>query len=384
MSASGTVAVTGATGFFGWHLRGRLRAVRPETRVRVIDREAFSDRQTLRSRLAGVNGVVHLAGANRGPDDRVQDTNVGLARDLVSALEDAGGAPPVVYADSTHAEGDTPYGRSKREAGRLLAGWGERAGANVCDLRFPNLYGECGRPDYNSAVATFCRDLAEGRSSVVNPQGSTELLHVQDACALVLDALEGDRPGIRRVKGRPIAIPELYGRLRRFRDGYGGALLPDLADGLDLGLFNALRTAMFPAAYPLPLAEHRDPRGMFAELARGHGRTQTSISTTAPGVTRGQHFHLDKIERFVVVKGTAVMRLRRLFGDEVVRFEVSGEHPVVVDMPPLFAHDITNTGEEELLTVFWANDHFDPQAPDTYPEPVEPEFANAAAAGVAR
>jgi UDP-2-acetamido-2,6-beta-L-arabino-hexul-4-ose reductase len=369
--ATRAIAITGAAGFFGWHLRARLRALDPSVDVRVIDRDGFADDATLSSLLTGADAVVHLAGANRGADENVYETNLDLARRLVAALESSAGSPQIVYANTTHALGDSVYGRSKQEAGRLLADWGRRNGAPVANLVFPNLFGECGRPNYNSAVATFCHDLAGGRESQVNPEGSTELLHVQDACAVVMDVIETRLDGSRRIDGRPLTIAEVYGRLRRLRDDYRGAALPDLADRLDLQLFNAMRTALFPAHYPMPLDAHQDSRGAFVELARGYGQTQTSFSTTAPGITRGEHYHLEKIERFVVLKGRAVMRLRRLFGEEVVAFEVSGNEPVVVDMPPLFAHNITNVGDDDLLTVLWANDHFDAAAPDTFPEPVE-------------
>lgn len=371
MKPSGTIAITGAAGFFGWHLRARLRALHSDTEVRVIGRADMADRDLLSTALSGVDTVVHLAGANRGDDALVHATNVMLAQRLVDALTGLQEAPYVVFANTIHAKADTPYGRSKREASQLLGAWGQRAGSRVGDLRFPNLFGEGGRPDYNSAVATFCHDLATGRGSKVNPQGRTELLHVQDACALVLDAIRERADGTRRIEGRHLTIPDVYGRLARLHADYTGAVLPAVRDRLDLRLFNSLRTAMFPADYPLPLELHRDWRGSFAELARGSGETQTSFALTAPGHTRGEHFHLDKVERFVVVAGTGRIKLRKLFSDQVHVFEVSGERPVAVDMPTMYAHSLTNTGSDDLLTVIWANDHFDPHHPDTYPERVE-------------
>jgi UDP-2-acetamido-2,6-beta-L-arabino-hexul-4-ose reductase len=372
-----SIAITGASGFFGWHLRVRLHAIHPGADVRLIDRTVLGDDTGLASALRGVDAVVHLAGANRGLDDMVYETNIELARRLVAAVDAIGGTPQVVFANTSHASGETPYGRSKQEAGATLVEWGRRTGGPVANVHFPNLFGEGGRPNYNSAVATFCRDLTEGRVSQVNPDGRTELLHVQDASAIVLDSIRTRYDGSRRIEGLPLPVPEVYERLRRFRDGYQGATLPELGNRTDLRLFNALRTAMFPAHYPMPLDSHRDPRGAFVELARGHGQTQTSFSTTAPGGTRGEHYHFDKIERFVVLRGRATMRLRRLFSDEVVTFEVTGDEPVIVDMPPLFAHNITNVGDDDLLTVFWANDHFDPAAPDTFPELVGPAMAGA-------
>lgn len=373
-----SIAITGGGGFFGWHLRARIHAHSPQSDVRVIDRTALADEPALTELLAGVDAVVHLAGVNRGSDGEVEAGNINLAERLIAALGRSGSSPVIVYANTTHHERETAYGRSKREVASLLKRWATDNGAALTDLVLPNLFGECGRPDYNSAVATFCRDLAEGRTSKVNADGVTELLHVQDACATVMSAIDGSQPGRQRLAGEEIAIPDLYGRLKRLRDMYRDAALPDLQDRLDLHLFNALRTAMFPAYYPMPLTAHTDQRGSFVELARGHGQTQGSFSTTAPGVTRGEHYHFDKIERFVVIRGRATIKLRRLFDAAVVTYEVDGDRPVVVDMPPLFAHNITNVGDDELLTVFWANDHFDPAVPDTFPEPVEPSHAGTA------
>lgn len=366
-----SIAITGGTGFFGWHLRARIQAFAPDTDVRVIGRAEYDDDAMLSLSLAGVHSVVHLAGANRGADDAVYQTNISLAQRLVGALEAVGGSPYLVYANTVHADTDSAYGSSKREAAAILTKWGQEAGARVGDLQFPNLYGEAGQPHYNSAVATFCADLSAGRPSVVNPGGRTELLHAQDACALVLEAIEDEFDGSRRVAGQGMPIPEVYERLQRIRSGYHAAALPELRDRLDMRLFNALRTAMFPEHYPFLLDGHRDPRGLFVELARGCGQTQTSFGTTAPGYTRGEHFHLEKVERFVVVSGAGVIKLRKLFSDEVFSFAVSGERPVVVDMPPLYAHSLTNVSTDDLLTMFWTNDHFNPDSPDTYPERVE-------------
>lgn len=372
MAPTRSVAITGSDGFLGWHLRCRLRALLPDLDVHPLGRDEFVDDESLERSLEGVDAVVHLAGANRGSDDDVYSTNTGLADRLALALAESSSKPHVVYANTIHAEQDTAYGRSKLEAAQILSTWGKEAGAVVTDLRLPNLFGECGKPNYNSAVATFCHELAAGSSSQVNPEGRTELLHAQEASATIIEELQTPTGGSHRVEGRKDSIPEVYRRLQRLARDYGGAFMPSLSDRFDLLLFNALRTAMFPAAYPLPLDDHRDSRGNFVEIARGHGQTQTSFSTTAPGISRGEHYHLEKIERFVVLHGTADIELRRLFSDEVVTIAVTGDQPVAVDMPPLHVHNIRNTGTDDLLTTFWANDHFDVASPDTYPELVRP------------
>lgn len=371
--------VTGATGFFGWHLRCRMHAQFGGEEARALSREAFEDDGALSAALKGAEAVIHLAGSNRGAPEYVYASNVAMAERLVAALDEVGGSPHVVYADSRHRDGTTPYGTSKRCAALMLEAWAERAGAVCTDLVLPNLFGEHSRPDYNSAIATFVRDLAEGRPSDVNPDGSTELLHVQAAAALVMNVLSNGRSGRIDVAGVPVSVPSVYERLQRLHAGYTGALLPELNDRLDLELFNTLRSAMFPAAYPMSLEPHTDRRGVFVELVRGYGDTQTSFSTTKPGITRGGHYHFDKVERFVVLEGVGLIRLRRLLTTEVVEFRVSSDHPVAVDMPTLHTHDITNVGEGQMLTAFWANDHFDPMAPDTYVEPVlEAELSGAA------
>lgn len=373
---SQTVAITGSEGFLGWHLQARLRALHPEVVVVGITRANFSDDALLPQRLDGSDTVIHLAGANRGPEDEVAAANVSLARRLTEVMNGFARPPRVVYANSIQAEGDSPYGRSKAEAGHILTEWGEKAGAPVIDLLFANLFGEGGRPNYNSAVATFAHDLIVGKESFVNPDGQTELLHAQDAAVAIIESATaaGTR---RRVDGIRIAIPDVYARMRRLSSGYAGAHVPELGDRLDLRLFNVLRAAGYPEGCRLPLQAHRDARGAFTELARGHGQTQTSFSTSVPGITRGDHFHFDKIERFVVLKGQAVIKLRRLMSATVTSFVVSGDEPVAIDMPTLHTHNITNVGGDELVTIFWANDHFQPDAPDTYPEAVEPLRAGA-------
>lgn len=363
------LVVTGGGGFLGWHLRCRLRALRPTAEVVVVDRASL-DGSALDEAVAHSDAVVHLAAANRGPEHDVAVTNRSLATKLVAALRRTGCKPTVVYSDTTHRGLASAYGQAKRWAGEHLQRWGASVGAPVTILELPNLFGEHGRPFYNSAVATFCHQLVVGEPSNVNPEGRTELLHAQDAAQAILDAVDSAAAGLVRVPGVEITIPDLYARLATIRHTYGGATFPPLPTNLDRQLFNTLRSYLFPDAYPMPLAIHGDDRGEFWEIVRGHGEGQTSMSATRPGVTRGEHFHLDKIERFAVVRGRATIQLRRLLEDLVHTFEVDGANPTAVDLPTLHTHNITNVGDDDLITLLWANDHFDPLAPDTYPERV--------------
>jgi|HigsolmetaAR206D_1030411.scaffolds.fasta_scaffold00337_6 dTDP-4-dehydrorhamnose 3,5-epimerase and related enzymes len=367
------LALTGASGFLGWHVRVLLRALGWPEPV-VLTRAELADPPALAARLAGVDRLLHLAGVNRGDPADVATGNVELAAALAHGLRRCGASGPgtIVFANSVQAGNGTPYGDSKAVAADTLAAAAAQTGADFVDLRLPNLYGEHGRPHYNSVVATFCRVLAEGGVPQVRQDRELALVHVGDAAArLVGVATEGGAwdsamPPLR------IGVRELAERLGAIAATYRAGEIPPLVHRHDVRLFNTYRSHCFPAHYPLPLTRHSDQRGTLVEVVRAHGGTgQTFCSTSRPGVVRGEHFHLAKVERFVVLRGNAEIRLRRVGYPDVVRFAVSGDEPVVVDMPTMWAHNITNTGTDELVTLFWTNDLFDPAHPDTYPEPVE-------------
>ncbi|GAB97095.1 putative polysaccharide biosynthesis protein [Kineosphaera limosa NBRC 100340] len=383
---AGRVVVTGAAGFLGWHTRARLATlgVFEGAGLTSLGRAQWEP-ESLAEAVRGLGPddlVVQLAGINRGADDNLAAGNVGLARDLIDALEAARANPTVIfagsnYADDDHPGRDTPYGRGKRAAGEALRDWGARASAPVVEFRFPGLFGEHGRPDYNSFVATFAHRIANGAQPEVVGDRELPLIHVQDAVALLLGAAHaarvGEAPGQRVVHplGRPVLISAMAQRLRELHATYAPAGdIPALRDTFDVRLFNTLRAAMWPSAYPFRPTAHRDERGALVETVRVHpagSGGQAFVSTTRPGFTRGNHVHLAKIERFQVISGSGVIRLRRLLEGPVLEFAVDGEHPAVIDMPTLWTHSIENTGDTPLVTAFWANELLDPQHPDTYP-----------------
>ncbi|HEX3004805.1 MAG TPA: NAD-dependent epimerase/dehydratase family protein, partial [Angustibacter sp.] len=355
------VAVTGAAGFLGWHLRLRLRALAPDVEVVAVDRSSSAEQ--LERSLAGADVVLHCAGVNRASDDEVQHGNVALAESLVDALRRSGSAASVVYADSIQAGTDSPYGRGKQAAADVLASWGEEAGRSVADVRLPNLYGEHGRPGYNSFVATFAHRIAAGESPSVDVDRPVPLLHVQDAAQVLIDSWRNGTTGrVDPAPARVAGVAEVRDLLQSFFTVYSkDGSIPTLRDRFDVTMFNTLRAAMFPAAYPFQPTPHSDARGTLVESVRVHGgQGQTFVSTTVPGQRRGDHFHLDKIERFQVVRGRGLIRLRRVLTDEYVEFLVDGDEPAVVDMPTGWAHSIENVGEGELMTLFWAHELFDP------------------------
>lgn len=360
-------AVTGARGFLGWHLRAALQE--SGIHVDAVPVGKAYDPEQATSALNGSSRAIHLAGVNRASDEAVAEGNLVFAKQFATALLTADNPPPVVvFANSTQATNGSVYGESKARAGEVISAAASHVGAKFVDLRLPNLFGEHGRPFYNSVTATFSHLLANGKSPKVEHDKELTLLHAQNAVDLLTGSVE--------IEALPALVQQetvsgLLARLHGYAKLYDHGEIPDLTHGFDRDLFNTYRSFSFPSKAPIKLTPHADSRGSFFEIVRSHGGSgQSSFSTTMPGVTRGDHFHRRKLERFTVVQGRGRISLRRLFTDEVISFDISGEHPRAVDMPTMWTHNITNIGNELLYTSFWTNDIFDPENPDTIAEVV--------------
>lgn len=364
------IVLTGAGGFLGWHTRLRLHAL-TDHEVVPVGRAQWGRLPEL---VAGADAVVHIAGVNRADsDDAVRDGNVSLARDLATAIQATGTPLRVAFANSIQAGNGTPYGNGKRDAAALLQEATASAGGHFVDVLLPNIFGEHGRPDYNSFIATFVHATVAGETPAIR-DNRVKLLHAQDAAQVLMDGLTTPEPELRPT-GEEHGVQEVWDLLQEFHADYvPDGQIPDLSTPFRINLFNTYRAALFPEHYPIRLEPHADQRGSFVETVRCRGgEGQTSFSTTVPGVTRGEHYHLSKIERFAVIRGRGVMELRRMFTDEVLTFEADGEQPMAIDMPVGWAHNITNTGDDILFTQFWTHELFRPEAPDTFPEPVRQE-----------
>ncbi|SDX67598.1 NAD-dependent epimerase/dehydratase family protein [Litoreibacter albidus] len=369
------IVITGAGGLIGWHAHARLYAancaaafqgeLKPYDVV-ALDHATFDDDAALSSAVKGAQAVLHFAGVNRAPDDVVEAANPAIAARLVEACKSTNAAPHIVYANSTHAANDTPYGRSKRIAGEVLS----RAGGQYTDMVLPHIFGECARPDYNNVTATFIKAVIAGETADINPNGRVSLLHAGAAAKAALDAVKSVTIGTVSPEARDIAVVDLFSILQGFHANYQANIYPDLRDPFTVSLFNSYRAALYPDEFPRPLKLNTDARGTLFEAVKGGGGGQTFLSTTMPGVTRGDHFHLDKVERFLVVQGEAMIRIRKVLTDEVWEYRVSGGNPSPVDMPTLHTHSIENVGDTELLTLFWTHDLFDPANPDTFADKV--------------
>jgi UDP-2-acetamido-2,6-beta-L-arabino-hexul-4-ose reductase len=363
------VVVTGAAGFIGWHTQVRLRALGGFEVIPIIH-EDFAG-EALAQAVTDADVVIHLAGINRASDSELEFGNLAITERLIETLKAAGSQAAVIFADSIHSASDTPYGRGKRFAGEALQEWGVTSGAKITVARLPNLFGEHGRADYNSFVATFASRVAAGEMPEINVDHPIPLMHVQDAVAAMITAWSVGFEGILEPHGTSLMVSEVRDKFLAYYEVYRIGDIPALYNDMDVALFNTLRAAMFPTVYPFKPTPRSDQRGTLVESVRVHGgQGQTFVSSTHPGFVRGEHFHLRKIERFQVLSGRAVIRLRRMLTDQVIDFEVNGDEPSVVDMPTMWAHSIKNVGTEELVTLFWAHELFNPEAPDTFPEPV--------------
>jgi UDP-2-acetamido-2,6-beta-L-arabino-hexul-4-ose reductase len=322
--------------------------------------------------LADADAVIHLAGVNRAQDPtEIAQVNPWLAEQLVESLRRLGRPIPIVYGNSIHALGDSDFGAAKRRAAEILGAWGTDSGAPVMDVLMPNLFGEHGVPHYNSVVATFCHTLARGEAPSVVDDKELPLLHVGAAVDRLLDLAVAPEPGQQVLEGRQTWVSELATLVACIASDYRTGRLPDLSDPFTKSLFNTYRSATFPAHFPIHPAPADDPRGRLVEAVKGlGGQAQVFYSTTNPGFTRGQHWHRHKVERFLVLSGSGEIRLRKLFTGEVVSFPVSGDRPAIVDMPTFWVHSITNTSTEPLVTLFFADEVYDPDNPDTIPEDV--------------
>lgn len=367
------VAITGAFGFLGWHTACRLRALHQTDVVR-IGREDFSDPARLTEALRDVEVVIHIAGVNRADsDDAVEHGNVELAHTLANALTTIDRPFSVVYANSVQADLDNAYGRGKARSARILKDAVAKLGGQFADLLLPNLFGEHGRPGYNSFVATFAHEVAAGSTPTVSGDREIPLLHAQDAAAALIQAVGSTVR--RRVPAESMGISAVLETLQEFHLLYSErGEIPDISTPMRRNLFNTYRAAAFPDMWPISPKVHSDNRGDLFETVRSHGSTGMAfMSTTLPGQKRGEHYHLHKIERFFVIKGEAEVELRRLFHTDVLTFRVSGEKPSFIDMPALWVHNIRNVGETELVTMFWSDQLLDNVNPDQFPETISLE-----------
>ena len=363
------IGITGNKGLLGWHLNAFLLHF-SDIHVIGADVETFSDINSLTNFASKCDVIVHFAGMNRGDDKELYETNVGITQDLIDACEKTGKHPHIIFASSTHISKGTPYGNSKLECSRRLAEWAKKTGAVFTNLILPNIFGEGGRPFYNSVASTFCYQIAKGESPSITEDNEIELLHAQSLAAKIFEFISEKKGGEFRLQGETEKVSSLLKEMSQIDSDYKNNLIPDLGKKIHLQLFNTYRSYLYPSYYPVKFNVLTDPRGSLFETIRVKTPGKSYVSRPKPGITRGNHYHFSNFERFIVLQGKAVIAIRKLLSDDVKVFEVSGETPCFVDIPTLHTHSLTNVGNKELLTLFWSGDIYKEGSTDTYTENV--------------
>lgn len=362
------IGITGQQGFAGSHLKNFL-SLQGDVTIIPFERHYFEHADDMQRFVRACDVIVHLAGMNRHAEPQViYDTNVRLAHALVSALQTTGVKPHVLFASSTQESQDNIYGRSKREARHILEAWGTAAKAIVTSMIIPNVFGPFGKPFYNSVVATFCYQMSNGDTPQIHVDGDLKLIYINELVANIHELIKNPCNGsVNIVAQHNHKVSEILTILQEFKSLYlEKGTFPALDTPFRLALFNTFRCYIPPAHYPVPFTMNTDQRGTFVEIARANSAGQFSYSTTHPGVTRGNHFHTRKAERFAVIRGKARIDLRKIDTQEVISYVIDSETPSFVDMPIWHTHNITNIGTSELLTLFWINEPYNPEDPDTY------------------
>lgn len=369
-----TVLVTGAKGFIGKNLCANLKDNK-EIKVLAFDRD--NSEEELEEFLDQSEFIFHLAGVNRPQNEKEFDTgNRGLTEQIISSLKKKGKKTPILITSSIQAELNNPYGKSKKAAEKAVFDWAKSAGVKVYVYRLPNVFGKWCQPNYNSVVATFCNNIANNLEISINDSGKElNLVYVTDVIKDFLISLNGKKEVskdgycyIERVF--KITLKELADKIYSFRDSRKTLKVPNFEDPFEKFLYATYLSYLPEGQFGYNLEMKHDERGWLAEFIKSAQFGQIFVSKTKPGITRGNHWHHTKVEKFLVLSGEAEIKFRDLNTNKISSYKVSEKELKVVDIPVGFTHSIKNIGKGELITIFWADEIFNPEEPDTYFEEV--------------
>lgn len=369
------VGITGQSGFIGSHLYNFLGLKDGVKRIPFEDK-FFGERELLENFVRECDVIVHLAAMNRHPDPNVIfETNLNLVQQLISACETTQSKPHILFSSSSQEERENLYGQSKREGRILFEEWAKNNDASFTGLIIPNVFGPFGAPFYNSVIATFCHQLTHEEDPRIEIDGQLKLIYVNELIEVIWQKINETKiPRLEKMEVTHTAealVSDILALLRNYKDEYYfRGTIPTMDSKFEINLFNTFRCFIPENRFPFLLKENSDKRGSFVEILRSGVAGQYSFSTTKPGVTRGNHFHTRKIERFAVIKGQAEIAIRRIGSNNKIVYQLNGQSPSFVDMPVWCTHNITNTGSDELLTLFWINEPYNPDDPDTWFETV--------------
>ena len=369
------ILLTGSNGFIGKNLSLRLS----ETKHEVLPFDIDTPKEKLSELVSQANFIVHLAGVNRPMEEKeFEDGNVFFTKTLLEDVQKAGSKAPILFASSTQAALDNPYGRSKKKAEELLFEFGKANGNPLFVCRFYNVFGKWCRPNYNSVIATFCYNVAHDLPLQVNPDApAIDFIYIDDLATWILNAVSGKvSPSLDVLYPEPHftkRLPEIVDLLQGFRASRDTHFVPEIADSFAKDLYSTYLSYLDEADFSYALDMHKDFRGSFTEALKTEGLGQVSVNISKPGIIKGNHYHHSKNEKYLVVKGTCEIKFRKLGTDKVITYRCSDKELRIVDIPPGYTHNITNVGKEDSVTLMWANELYDPQNPDTVYCPVEEE-----------
>jgi len=362
------ILVTGAKGFIGKNLVVELKN-RGYNDIYEYDLDTTV---SLDEYTRDCGFVFHLAGINRpeNPDDYMKG-NYGFTADLLNSLKKNNNRAPILVTSSIQAEKDNPYGISKKAAEDLLFEYGRLNSVDVMIYRLPNVFGKWSRPNYNTVVATYCHNIARDMDIRINdPDTELTLCYIDDVVQEFIKALEGNPTRLSGYCVVPVTYKVKLGKLasiiKEFRECRKNLSLPDMSDPFIRKLYSTYLSFLPEDCFTYGLKMNCDVRGSFTEFIRTPDRGQFSVNISKPGITKGNHWHHSKHEKFLVVSGEGIIRFRKVGSDKIIEYKVSGENLQVVEIPPGYTHSIVNTGDSDMVTVMWANECFDPENPDTY------------------
>jgi len=371
------VGITGQSGFIGTHLTNTLNLFKDEFEVIPFSDNYFDDSNVLNRFVSQCDVIVHLAAVNRHPDrEYLYRTNIELANKLINALKETGSKPHILFSSSIQEDLENTYGSAKKQVRLNLEKFSSINNNRFSALVIPNVFGPFSIPFYNTVVATFSHQLINNLPVNIITDSEVKLIYINELISEILAIIKAsgsDLINYYRINNTSVSkVTEMLEVLKDFKAKYlDYGIIPTINNRFELNLFNTFRSFIdyskhFPAKYKL----NTDERGTFVETMKLGVGGQVSYSTTIPGITRGNHFHTRKIERFAVIKGEALIQLRKIGTKEIINLNLSGSEPAYVDMPVWYTHNIKNVGNEELLTMFWINEFYNHDDPDTFFEKV--------------
>ena len=369
------VGITGVNGFIGWHLKQRLLYTSDKYEIIHFERDFFDSEKKISNFLKKCNVLVHLAAVNRHKKiDYIYEENVRISQILINSLIKIKSKPKIILASSIQEKLDNEFGKSKRKVRSLFEEFGLKYKTSISSLIIPNVFGPFCKPNYNSFVSTFCHGVLHKKQINIENNRGIDLLYIDQLIEVFTKSIDElcnkstfSIEKIEQFKTSNIDIKEVYNKILIFKKEYfDNGTIPNLNKKIDLDLFNTFRSFIPLNHFPKKLKKHEDHRGFFSELIKTNSEGQTSVSVSFKNIERGNHFHTRKIERFYILRGKALVQLRRVDTDEIYDIKLSSNENNYLDIPIWYTHNLVNIGNDEMYSVFWISEHFNQDDPDTF------------------